>query len=672
MLPCVNRGIWFVLSLVIISLLTASLSAQDIDMDAVRAREELRWGVSAYHLGLFAEAVTALERALSYDPDDQLIVEWLGFAYYRLGYEETALLLWDSVSRLGASSATLDYLIDTLEYRRGVNRELANPSRYVETFELRGSNDDFELFLRPSSVLPSRDGGYYVSSFASNQVIRFNANSALDRRILGGLAGLDHPFDIVETGDGHLLISEFLGHQIYRTDLQGFAGTRIGEKGTLEGQLFGPQYLAIDGHGYFYVSESGNRRVSKFDYDGNFILSFGPFLNPTGVVVHRDRVFVSDQRGGYVSIFDGSGNFLANVGEGFLTAPEGLSVYDDGVLLIADTTSLKLLDIEEESVTLLSDELATATKLTMAVSDVNGNILVTDFGANTLSIYTDITSLYTGLLVEVASIDATEFPRIVAEVRVQSRDGAPITGLDESNFILTERSGTVDSKILRVDSTRSARIAVVLEDSTRIDHGSQIIESSLGELIAGLGPFGGVSLYRAGPIPVVVGADTTEWALVRELLTVEATGTDWRVDSALKLAAAELVTFPGQRAIVVITSGQLGSDAFAEYPPDVLASYFHNNGIVLYCVYLDAERRSDALEYLSQESGGVSLGMYQPRGIGEVAADVLARSTGRYFFEYQSESQSNFGSAYIPVEAEVFFYRRTGRGASAYFPPLEF
>ena len=64
--------------------------------------------------------------------------------------------------------------------------------------------------------------------------------------------------------------------------------------------------------------------------------------------------------------------------------------------------------------------------------------------------------------------------------------------------------------------------------------------------------------------------------------------------------------------------------------------------------------------------------IYQPEGVGGIADEVLAAQNGRYFFEYQSESLTDFGNAYIPVQVEVLYYRRTGRGGSGYFPPSEY
>ncbi|MEW5814070.1 MAG: hypothetical protein AB1798_01575, partial [Spirochaetota bacterium] len=64
--------------------------------------------------------------------------------------------------------------------------------------------------------------------------------------------------------------------------------------------------------------------------------------------------------------------------------------------------------------------------------------------------------------------------------------------------------------------------------------------------------------------------------------------------------------------------------------------------------------------------------LYQPDGIGSLAADVLLRRNGMYVLKYRSLKNSNFGEAYIPVEVESFLFKKSGRDELGYFGPLEY
>jgi DNA-binding beta-propeller fold protein YncE len=59
--------------------------------------------------------------------------------------------------------------------------------------------------------------------------------------------------------------------------------------------------MTVDEDGYLYVVDYGNRRISKFDPDGVFVLSFGQrnpefsgFLSPTGIAARNNRIYAAD------------------------------------------------------------------------------------------------------------------------------------------------------------------------------------------------------------------------------------------------------------------------------------------------------------------------------------------------------------------------------------------
>ena len=74
--------------------------------------------------------------------------------------------------------------------------------------------------------------------------------------------------------------------------------TQWGSQGLQITGLFSfPQDLAVDSGGNVYVSDYGNRRIQKFDNDGNFLHTWGikgsgngQFQAPAGIAIGGDYV----------------------------------------------------------------------------------------------------------------------------------------------------------------------------------------------------------------------------------------------------------------------------------------------------------------------------------------------------------------------------------------------
>ncbi len=651
-------------------------------MNVANAAEEFRWGVTAFHNGLYGEAIRAFERALAFTPRDLRIQEWLGDAYYRSGYEDTALTIWDGIFAAGGGTPLLRNKTDTVRARRGLGDELTGEARYVTAYSLEGEQPDFTLFSRPASVYPRADGSFFVTSFAGNQVLRFSANGALKQKILGGLQGLDHPFDIVEIPGKYLFISEFLGNSVVRTNISGTDIIKFGEKGTEDGQLIGPQFLAADDKGYVYVAEFGNRRISKFDFDGNFVLSFGKkqrdfggLKSPTGICVYADKVYVADGLDKVIHVFDLSGNYLELIGQGELTGPEGIAVYSDQKLLVADSSRILTYNIDTETFSLLSNLDGEGKRITKAVVDVNRDVLVTDFTGNTVTFLTDVANIYTSLFVQVQRILSDDFPEVYVELSVEDRSGRPYLGLDESNFMLSELRGRVGGdSYLQPPEADQPFVALLVDRSVEMQPYREAVVDAASAVYDWIsGHDGKLSLISSGQQPSKEGTG----ALGKQrFASVAADSASYsrasRFSLGLRLATSEVLAWPGRSAVVFVTSGNPGELAFEDYGLEVAASYMRNNGIAFYCIFTkpDAER-TDELQYLCATTGGSSAYLYRKEGIEPLLDEVNARQTGRYFFSYESVSNPDFGERYLTVEAEVFHFKRSGRAESGYFAPKE-
>ncbi|HEY9593009.1 MAG TPA: hypothetical protein VHE79_00930, partial [Spirochaetia bacterium] len=228
--------------LVILFLLFPTLlPAQTFDFNAARSAEQLRLGVQAFHRGLYNNAWTALEKAISYQPSNTLAQIWLGRTQWKSGYEQEAARTWQQIVDTGKGSALIRDWISTLSYRRGIGRDLKSGSPWAVSSVLDGAARGGYPFRRPTSIRARADGTFWVVAFGSNEVLRFDAIFRLLASFKGGLQGFDHPYDIVELPDGSFLVSEYGGNRIARCSPRGDKIGTFGGRGRGDGMFLGPQ-----------------------------------------------------------------------------------------------------------------------------------------------------------------------------------------------------------------------------------------------------------------------------------------------------------------------------------------------------------------------------------------------------------------------------------------------
>jgi len=670
---------------VLFGVAAAAGHAQQVDTDLIAARAELRWGVTSYHAGNLNESIASLNRSLAFDSSESLSRYWLGRAYYASGFEEAALSEWQWLVDQGFRTAALDNWIERTELRRGLAPERLGqeltPGRLVTMAEVPGVQGDATIFHRPAMIRPRNDGYFYVASFATHEILLMDPNGVRKQSIDGGLEGFDRPFDVLLLDTGELLVSEFGADRIARISPQGFKTGSFGGSGLGDGQLLGPQYLTTDGKGHLYVSDYGNQRIVKFSTDGEFVLSFGEpvgqfsgLREPTGLAHHGGRIYVADAERDEIVVFDESGNYIGSLASGQVEKPEALSVYRDGILLVADASRLYALQIQSERLDLLA-ELAPQHRLIGAIVDANGNVLVSDFQSDRLLFLAPSEELYTGLTVEVDHVIASDHPNVFVAVNVTDRDGNPLLGLDSENFRITEDRFPTGEATVTFAGYRTGEIAVaVIADRTIPMAGdTAALRQAALELSNAIVPVGKRWLVTAGELPLVEAAPE-DGALAFAEAAVGSAADYGRpsLDLAIRLAGRQVLRELDRRSVILITDGTLPPTAFDNYGLIETADFLRNNHITFNVIYTRRNQSADEIEYLAEATGGQSVFVFQPTGLGAVIDELVAKPSGTYLLSYNSVHHTDFGRRYIPLEVEAYLLRRSGRDEAGYYGPLEF
>ena len=285
-----------------------------------------------------------------------------------------------------------------------------------------------------------------------------------------------------------------------------------------------------------------------------------------------------------------------------------------------------------------------------------------------------VQELVGGLFVQIEQIDASKFPNVTVELRVENRHRQPVVGLQEENFYLTENMRPVSKlKMLGAASNNTdADITIIIDRSVDASLFGREIESSVKEVAAAMNEKGTLRIVAAGAIPAVeyVGKPGSLGDFSLAALKTKQTSSA-ACDLALRLASNDLINAAKKRGIVLITAGSSNALTFEKYNLAELSSYMNNNSISFSVIQLDQGAMGEELSYVSDSTSGDNYYVFRPQGLGDVVKDIIELPQGIYQLSFTSAMTTNFGTNYLPLEAEVYLLNRSGRDETGYFAPLQ-
>lgn len=645
------------------------------------AAQEFRRGVQSYYRGTFNDAVMQFEKALGYMPNDSLILEWLGKSYYHSGMEGTAVKSWSKAVQNGYGGLLLKNKIEIVQDRRtGAFRSDFN-ARYTEAGAFSGSHGEGMVFSGPVSVLPENDGTVWVLAYGSNELVKLNINGTVVSRVTGPMNGFDRPMDLIRLEDGTMLVTESAGNRLCVLDKKGKFIKYIGKKGRAVGNLVGPQYAAQDSRQNIYVSDYGNRRIAVFDRDGKGLFCFGAarddfagLKGPTGIAVAGENVYVADNIFGGIYEFDLAGNFQrVLVPEKTFQHPESIRVWND-YLVVCDSNRVFSVDSGSGSVFENISAGNAPARLTCAVPDVNGNVVVSDVISNEVYVMSKMQELVGGLFVQIEKVDASKFPEVFVDVRVENRYRSAVVGLGENNFYITEQKRPVNKlKYLGSSSySQFSDITLLIDRSRRSSEFGEQINAAVREIAASMKNRGTLKIVSASKIPALEYSGKPSGALKFDVAALKNPVSDEiPLDLALRLAANDLVNAEHKRAVVIISAGKVSLNAFEKYSLSETAAFLNNNHISVASVLLTQNACDEELDYIVSNTPGKEYYIFRPEGLSGIVGDLVDIPSGLYTFSYTSVLSTNFGEKYLPVEVEAYLLNRSGRDECGYFAPLQ-
>jgi len=287
----------------------------------------------------------------------------------------------------------------TTEYIEA-HREVSSVMTWGEPGALEGQ------FSFPKGLAVDSDGNVYVADSQNHRIQKFGPDGVFiaEWGSFGEEEGqFSEPWGIAVDNDANVYVADTWNHRLQKFTTNGefisYWGVFQDTGGELlepQGMFYGPRDIAIDAEGNLYVTDTGNKRIQKFDPEGNPLGQWGgagsapgQFLEPVGIASEENgKIYVADTWNRRVQVYDEDFQFLAQwrveawLGESIVNKPY-LAVDGEGRVYTTDPEGYRVLvfDLEGELLATFgkygTDETSFDLPTGIAV-DREGNIYVSD------------------------------------------------------------------------------------------------------------------------------------------------------------------------------------------------------------------------------------------------------------------------------------------------------
>ena len=300
-----------------------------------------------------------------------------------------------------------------------------------------------------------------------------------------------------------------------------------------------------------------------------------------------------------------------------------------------------------------------------------------DFDSDEVVIFEPEGALYSGLDVRIERIVNREFPRVAMQVAVHDREGDPLVGLTDVNFIVSE--GGVPVPDISVDSSGQSvqvlDVSVLLQPGDNIDYGVDLATAS-GDLANALRNTDQIRFYLVGEEPrEIVSEGASDERIRRTVREAVVHDEDLfeqdriSLDRSIRAAATPLLDADLRRDVVVVGDGRVADSSFAEYGVEETAAFLANNGIQFHVVLTEQRSPDEELDYLVEHTGGSLRYLYEPEGMAPLIESFRRRPVGRYWITLNARQDPDFGRRYFEMSVEARLFVRSGRDELGFFGP---
>lgn len=383
----------------------------------IRRQYRLRWWFPEDYKGMTPQSAW---ESLTDPEKRKRLVDWLIFRKLPAPLGSTDFAMYvrpDVVSQVwqyGSKIQAIDPALAADEYAEATIDRTATA--------ILGQGTGNATFNNPKGIALTPDGNLVVADGGNNRIAIVTPDGTLVRAFgsfcnladrVGcqgsGEAQFNEPWGVAVGPDGSLYVADTWNHRIQKFDANGNFVTQWGTFADTGGALgaestfWGPRDIAVDAEGNVYVTDTGNKRIQKFDADGTFLAQFGgagtepgQFSEPVGIAVAPDgTIYVADTWNRRIQVFDENFAPLAQwpvrawSGESVLNKP--YIAADNEHVYITDPESFRVIEFNRDgTLSRIWGKFGTdgaSFNLPTGIAAAEGKVVVTDSANNRVMLF---------------------------------------------------------------------------------------------------------------------------------------------------------------------------------------------------------------------------------------------------------------------------------------------
>ena len=283
------------------------------------------------------------------------------------------------------NKALVDSCKDIGKVRCSFSHPLTKPRKVITGFD------------RPLSIAVNSEGVMVVGGEGSNCITVIDKDGSIVRSfgldgIENGWYGLCH--GVAFTTDDNIVVSDTMGHSLYKQTLQGEYITSVGSEGCGPSEFRHPRGVAVHpATGQIYVADEYNHRIQvindSFTYShsiGSKGMALGQLQHPYDVALDSDgNVYVCNTGNTSIDVFTSSGTFLRRFGskgcgDGELDDIKSVTVDGYNLVYVTDSGNhrISIFTTEGQFVMSVGAKDGQFKDLCGITIDVSGNLYVID------------------------------------------------------------------------------------------------------------------------------------------------------------------------------------------------------------------------------------------------------------------------------------------------------